>query len=259
MAANPPDHPDGPRADDATAVRLSVRNAAAFWAAVARTRGHELVQRPGILAVIGGERAGLRILLLHRTLDASALAVVHQLVEAHRDTAIVIEDQFARSDFGDLGLTAKRLPVMFRDVDPLPEGETSSQVTVAPVSSTEELRMAEDVVVHGFPLPRMQPYVAGEAFTDDLLWYPGVRVLLARRDGIVAGACLTVDEGTCGGIYWVTTMPDHRSQGVGRALMRAALTELDSSAVSLTATEQGEPLYLSMGFRAVASAAWWSQ
>jgi GNAT superfamily N-acetyltransferase len=121
----------------------------------------------------------------------------------------------------------------------------------------DDLRRAESVVVHGFDLPRLQPYRAGEAFPDDLLWYPGVRLFLASREDTPVGACLCVAEGTCGGIYWVTTLPEHRSTGVGRAVMAAALAQLAGSAVSLTATAAGEPLYRDLGFRKVAEAAWW--
>ena len=243
---------------DAAATRLSVRNAAAFWSAVARSRGHELIQRPGLLAVIGDERAGMRILVLDPSPDATARAFIDMLVADHHGLPVVIEDQFAKHTFEHLGLVAKRLPVMTRDEPTAPIPFDGSKVTVVDVESTEQLRAAESIVVHGFDLPRMQPYQPGEAFPDDLLWYPGVRLFLAQRDGQSVGACLTVDEGTCGGIYWVTALPEHRSLGVGRAVMQAALTQLAPTPVSLTATPAGEPLYASMGFRRVADAAWWS-
>jgi len=250
---------DGPpRLSDSVATRLSVRNAAAFWAAIARSRGHELIQRPGLLAVIGDERAGMRILVLDPSPDAAARATIDMLVADHHGLPVVIEDQFAKHRFEHLGLVAKRLPVMTRDEPTAPMPTQGSEVTVVVVESIEQLRAAETIVVHGFDLPRMQPYQPGEAFPDDLLWYPGVRLFLVQRDGESVGACLTVDEGTCGGIYWVTALPEHRSLGVGRAAMQAALTHLAPTPVSLTATPAGEPLYASMGFRQVAEAAWWS-
>jgi hypothetical protein len=41
--------------------------------------------------------------------------------------------------------------------------------------------------------------------------------------------------------------------------MVAALAQLAGSAVSLTATAAGEPLYHDLGFRKVVEAAWWSR
>jgi len=247
-----------PLLSDSAALRLSVRNAAAFWAAVARSRGHELVQRPGLLAVVGDERAGMRILPLDHSLDAEARATIEAMIHDHAGLPVVVEDQFAKLTFDHLGLTAKRMPVMVRDEATEPTPADDSVITVVTVESSEQLRAAETIVVHGFDLPRMQPYKPGQAFPDDLLWYPGVRLFLAQRDHLPVGACLTVNEGTCGGIYWVTALPEHRSLGVGRAVMQAALAHLAPTPVSLTATAAGEPLYTSMGFRRVAEAAWWS-
>jgi GNAT superfamily N-acetyltransferase len=259
--------------EDAQAVRLSVRNAAAFWAAVARTRKHELIQRPGLLAVVGDERAGVRILVLQRSLDPDTASFLDELVTTRPGLPVTIEDQFAATDFGHLGLTSKRLPVMQHsgseavpggaEEEPIgtedaPSGAPAA-VSIRAVESVDDLRRAESVVVHGFDLPRLQPYRAGEAFPDDLLWYPGIRLFLARREDRSVGACLCVAEGTCGGIYWVTTQPEHRSTGVGRAVMVTALAQLAGSAVSLTATAAGEPLYRDLGFRKVAQAAWWSR
>ena len=253
VPANGPQH-----LTDAVARRLSVRNAAAFWAAIARSRGHELIQRPGVLAVVGDERAGMRILVLDPSPDAATRAFIDMLVADHPGLPVLIEDQFATHRFEHLGFVAKQMPVMTRDEPTAPTPREGSEVTVVAVESVEQLRAAETIVVHAFDLPRMQPYQPGEAFPDDLLWYPGVRLFLAQRDAQPVGACLTVDEGTCGGIYWVTALPEHRSLGVGRAVMQAALAHLPPTAVSLTATPAGEPLYTSMGFRRVAEAAWWS-
>jgi len=245
--------------DDRDALRLSVRNAAAFWAAVARTRGHELVQRPGLLAVVGDERAGIRVLILDRSPDQGVRATIDELLTDHSELPVVVEDQFATLTLEHHGLVEKRLPVMVRDESAGPTAVHPSAIIVNAVDSTEQLRVAESIVVHGFDLPRMQPYQPGEAFPDDLVWYPGVRLFVAHHDGQPAGACLTVNEGTCAGIYWVTTLPGHRSVGVGRAIMRAALAHLAPLPASLTATPAGEPLYTSTGFRRVADAAWWSR
>jgi ribosomal protein S18 acetylase RimI-like enzyme len=78
------------------------------------------------------------------------------------------------------------------------------------------------------------------------------------RDGVVAGVCLTVESDDAAGVYWVTTLPEHRSRGVGRALMHAVLNEFPVLPMTLSATEVGRPLYDSLGFSVVTQAAWWS-
>jgi ribosomal protein S18 acetylase RimI-like enzyme len=77
------------------------------------------------------------------------------------------------------------------------------------------------------------------------------------REGEVAGACLTVEADDAVGVYWVTTLPEHRSRGVGRALMNGVLNEFSRPA-TLSATRAGIPLYESLGFTVVTSATWWS-
>ncbi len=81
---------------------------------------------------------------------------------------------------------------------------------------------------------------------------------LVTRDGEIAGACLIVLDGTAGGIYWVTTLPEHRSRGVARQLMHAVLARLADRPVTLTAARAGKPLYDSLGFRTITQSTWWT-
>jgi GNAT superfamily N-acetyltransferase len=229
-------------------------NAAALWTALAEVRGHELARRPGFIAMTGDERSGARIVLL--TPDADPAEVTEAAGSArHRSGgAVMVEDPFGTVDAAGLGLTPRQLPVMTRaggtDAAPL-------TVTVTRVRRADELALVERIVVAGFPLDSFQPHRRGEAFPAGLLDYPGVALFLASRDGTPAGACLTIVDGTVGGVYWVTTLPEHRSRGVGRALMHEVLGHLNGMPVTLTAARAGKPLYDSLGFHTLADATWW--
>lgn len=72
-----------------------------------------------------------------------------------------------------------------------------------------------------------------------------------------AGACLTVSDDSTVGLYWMTTLPEHRSRGVGRALLHGALNHQADLPMTLTAARAGRPLYDSLGFVPVADARWW--
>jgi ribosomal protein S18 acetylase RimI-like enzyme len=55
-------------------------------------------------------------------------------------------------------------------------------------------------------------------------------------------------------LYYVGTQPEHRRQGIGTAMTRAALDlALDHGigTAALTSTAVGEPVYRSLGFRTV--------
>jgi predicted N-acetyltransferase YhbS len=56
---------------------------------------------------------------------------------------------------------------------------------------------------------------------------------------------------------WLATLSEHRSHGVGRAVMCAALGSCARRPAVLVAPEAGGPLYSSLGFRAVTEAAWY--
>ncbi len=231
-----------------TSLNLATRNADYLLAALARTRGHELIRRPGFTAMVGPRL--LRVLLLGPEPTGDELAEIGGLV-ADAPAKVVVEDSYSTVDGSAWGLTSRQLPVMIRQPSPLPEPD----LEITPVRTVEQLAVAERVVIEGFPLP---DFALGEAFTPALLDYPGARLHLVWRDGRPAGAGLSIVDGGVGGLYWVATLPDHRSRGVARAFMHGVLNRLDVP-FTLSASVAGKPLYDSLGFETVASATWWSR
>lgn len=232
----------------------ATQNAAALWTALADVRGHELARRPGFIAMVGNERSGARIVLLSPDADPAEVTEAAESARRRSGGAVVVEDPFGAVDMAGLGLTPRQLPVMARAGGTV---TAPSTVTVTPIRRADQLTLVERIVVGGFPVESFQPYRPGEAFPAGLLDYQGVAMFLASRDGTPAGACLTVVDGTVGGVYWVTTLPEHRSRGVGRALMHEVLGHLSVMPVTLTAARPGRPLYESLGFQILADATWW--
>ena len=119
------------------------------------------------------------------------------------------------------------------------------------------LARAERVIVDGFPQRALQPYRPGRSLPPLVLAVPGWRTWLAYRDGEPAAACCTYDDGATVGVYWLATLPRHRSRGLGRAIMFAALGAAPGRPAVLVATAVGEPLYAALGFQVVSEAAWY--
>jgi GNAT superfamily N-acetyltransferase len=226
------------------------RNSAAFWAATGRARGHEVIRRPGFLAVVGDERAGVRVLIQEPGLGADELAEIVELAVGPVD----IEDPFSSTDLSQLGIRSWQMPVMLRQPGPV----AAPAMNVIRVRNEEDLRAAERAVIAGFELARFEPYRGGEMFPMALIEQPGVDVFLARLDGAVAGACVTVVENGFASHYWVATRSAFRSRGVGRAVMLGSLAHLVDLPVTLTASRLGRPLYESLGFTAATPSTWWS-
>ena len=246
---------DAVAADAMIRLRLATRNAAALWTTLATTREHGLVRRPGFVAADSTRRGGLRILLLAPDPTPDDLAELTDLARRRSAGKVVVEDPFSTVDMAALGLTPRQLPVMIRDPAPVP---ASPDVQVTRVESAEQLGTVEDVVVHGFPLADFQPYRPGEVFPRAMLTRPGVELYLAARDGVPAGACLTITDDAVRGLYWVTTLAEHRSRGVGRALTHAALRGAGGLPTTLSSAKAGKPLYDSLGFVTLTGATWWS-
>lgn len=238
------------RVERSRSSRLAATNAAAWWTELARARGHALIQRPGYFWVPGSVRAGLRIMVTSEELDQAELASLAASWPA--DSKLTVEDPFNVLDLSGIGLRPQSLPVMLREPGPVTGALDADTVT-----SEDEVGEAERVVVDGFPLGRFQPYRQGECLPFSLTGHPGTAFHLARRDGSPAGACATFFDGTVGGVYWVGTLPEHRSRGVGRAIMTSALRDLGDVPATLTATTAGKPLYESLGFRTVSESTWW--
>ena len=227
------------------------RNSAAFWAATGRARGHEVIRRPGFLAVAGDERAGLRVLIQEPGLDAGVVAEITDLA-GRAAGPVDVEDPFSATDLTHLGLRTWQMPVMLRPPGPV----AAPAMPVTRVRDEEDLRAAERAVIAGFELTRFEPFRGGELFPMALIEQPGVAVFVAHLDGEVAGACVTVTDDGFASHYWVGTPPAFRSRGVGRALMLGSLAPLTHLPVTLTASRLGRPLYESLGFTVAAPSTW---
>ncbi|WP_042379313.1 GNAT family N-acetyltransferase [Streptacidiphilus melanogenes] len=261
-------------------VELAVGNAASHWTAMARARGWAWVDGPGFLAVRAD--SAHRVLLAARPVaDQAALrSELLAVFRAWESRQLCIEDPTRSLDFTDLGFEAAlTMPMMVREpgasetpslrrraaavVDAqVSDGGASAGapaadgVSVGEAVREEDLAAVERVVVEGFPiLPRL-PWRRGEQFPAHAA-VPGQRSWLARVDGRPAAACVTHDDGAAVGFYWVATLPEFRSRGAGRAVMRAGLAAHADRPATLTATLLGEPLYRRLGFTERGLARWW--
>lgn len=229
-------------------LHLAVRNAAVLATALARTRGHVLISRDAFLAMSGPTL--LRVLAVRPDLDPDDFAELELLIK-RAGTRVVVEDSFGGIDGAALGLIPRHLPVMVRPPAPAPP----PALEVRRVRTAAEWAVTEQVVVDGFPLPG---FPTGNALPLALKDREGFGLHAAWRDGVVAGACLTAEADDVVGVYWVTTLPRHRSRGVGRALLNSVVNEYPTRPMALSATKQGLPLYESLGFSVVTQATWWS-
>jgi len=235
---------------------LYASNAAAMWASMAPWSRPAPAAPAGLSIIHLPAQPATRVILRRAfTADPGHLGPL-----LNRRERVVVEDSFGELNLqADGDVTVSRMPVMIKSPGsvqaPSPAPRAGVQIVEATTPGT--LTLAERVVVDGFPQPALQPYRPGRSIPPLVLNVPGWRTWLAYDAGEPAAACCTFDDGYAVGIYWLATLLGHRSRGLGRAVMTAALNHNPGLPAVLVATAAGEPLYVSLGFRSVSTAAWY--
>ncbi|MCG6496209.1 GNAT family N-acetyltransferase [Kitasatospora sp. A2-31] len=270
-------------------------NAAEFWLAQARAHGWQRLVDPRFTAVRCARTPedAHRIVVTRPGGDIAALEDdVAGLIREWGSIAVTVEDPYGILDMTRHGLGhGLAMAVMTREPGPLenprfgeqaavpgPDDRSSDRsgagagaagsgassgggwsLTVDEVLDADGFAEVEHAVVDGFPIEARRPWTRGGMLPEALLEEPGLRAWLGRVDGAPAGACLTYDDGRATGVYWVATLPDHRSRGVGRAVLETALAGAHPDRpATLVATMLGEPLYRKLGFTEQGRTHWWT-
>jgi GNAT superfamily N-acetyltransferase len=236
---------------------MYARNAAAMWES--RTPWSRVVPGvlPGVSVIEIPAQPATRV-ILRRPFAADPGPIGALMAQARERGRVVVEDSFGTlaRPVGD-DIAVDRMPVMIRPASAVGAAPVGPDVRVVQAADASTLAQVERVIVDGFPQRALQPYRSGRSLPPLVLTTPGWRTWLAYHVGEPAAACCTYDDGAALGVYWLATLPGHRSYGLGRAVMAAALAACPGRPAALTATAAGQPLYSSLGFQAVSEAAWY--
>jgi GNAT superfamily N-acetyltransferase len=92
---------------------------------------------------------------------------------------------------------------------------------------------------------------------------PDVSIAVARDERQrISAAAMALHTGEVAGIYWVGTLPESRGHGLAAACTMAAThlaLERGARAVTLQATQMGEPIYRRLGYREYGRMTRWSR
>lgn len=242
--------------EDEAASRAYAANSARFFAGMASLVGGGTPSDDSDLSasdVVGHSSFGI---VLRRPLRSDPGGLT-DLIERYRGRRrVIVEDAF---DVLPLPEESDCLtlhpPLMVRQPGPV-EPTSPAGVEVCAVTGSDQLAAAERCIVDGYPLTSVQSKDDGTVLPPAILERPGWTVWLARRGGTPAGGLISVRTDQSLGLYWLATLPEARSHGVGRALMTRALAIAGDLPTVLAATDDSEKLYLSLGFRRAATATW---
>jgi GNAT superfamily N-acetyltransferase len=241
--------------------RRHARNAAAMWTALSRGSGALLVDTDEVRVVAPSAYHALRAIVLdpRTNRDATIGLIVDTVLGESGLTRRVVEDPSGELDLSGYGLVPRlRMTVMEREPGAVPNGwPDPDRLRVVAVTDVERLGVAEHILISVFPPPPGPDDPHGRIQPGRVLGIDGWRVWLGYREDVPAGAAYTYHDGSTVGLYQLGTLPEHRGNGIGRAVLSAILRAYPDHAVTLTATDQGRPLYDSLGFACRSDAVWW--
>jgi GNAT superfamily N-acetyltransferase len=219
-----------------------------FWRTLARlSPGAGIVDAPTVVAAVFPSWAPLNNAIMLDTADSAVGYAVSNLTSLYRDAGVdgwalwipsPAAEFNASDDVGDV-------PGLIRD--------TTTLVMQAALPDT--LRWHDRVVrtsIAAASLDGDEPTRADDLPDPDGL--PGLDAWVMVHDEVAVAGAWSYLRGTDCGIYAVETYPHWRRRGLARALTEHALADArhrGARTATLQSTPMGQPLYESLGFRAV--------
>jgi hypothetical protein len=146
-------------------------------------------------------------------------------------------------------------PWFYRPAGTLPD-TTPRELELVRVITAAEVEELELVSVRGFD-NEAATIEAGTIHPPTVLDDPAMALFIGRVGGKPVGASMGYRTDDVVGVFGVTTVASARRRGYGAALTRAAmLTETGLPAI-LAPSEEGENVYLRLGFRPVGALSIW--
>lgn len=146
------------------------------------------------------------------------------------------------------------VPCMLADLNFLPNGESRDMsITVSRVSNKEDLALWRDVSFAGFDFPP-HVYDQYDRFTASFNLAPDApqKFFLAFESGKPVATSLLFLSDNAAGIYFITTLAEHRQKGIGLELTRSTMRcakRAGARFATLQSSPEGFHVYERAGFK----------
>jgi GNAT superfamily N-acetyltransferase len=171
---------------------------------------------------------------------------------------VAVRDAGGAEDLGPFGFVLQaREPWMHRRPGPVPEVPAPPGLAVAPCRTPAEVELFERTSVEAFT-GSLSSWTPGAVHPPASLRVPGLTLLLASLDGHPVATAIAATDGTVLNVAGVAVLKSARRQGIGTAVTTACLAIAPDLPAVLSSSEDGHPVYHSLGFTdAGPSALWW--
>ena len=171
---------------------------------------------------------------------------------------VAVRDAGGAEDLGPFGFTLQaREPWMLRPPGHVPDVPRPPGLVVAPCRTPAEVEAFERTSVEAFT-GSLSTWAPGAVHPPASLRVGGLTLLLAALDGQPVATAIAATDGTVLNVAGVAVLKSARRQGIGTAVTTACLATAPGLPAVLSSSEEGHPVYRSLGFTdAGPSALWW--
>jgi GNAT superfamily N-acetyltransferase len=150
-----------------------------------------------------------------------------------------------------------REPWMLRPPGPVGELPVPPGLVVAPCRTPAEVEAFERTSVEAFT-GSLSSWTPGAVHPPATLGVPGLTLLLASLDSHPVGTAIAATDGTVLNVAGVAVLKSARRQGIGTVVTAACLATAPALPAVLSSSEEGHPVYRSLGFTdAGPTTLWW--
>ena len=172
---------------------------------------------------------------------------------------LAVRDAGGSEDLGPFGFVLQgREPWMLRPPGPVEPRPAPPALEVAPCRTPAEVELFERTSAEGFTgsTATLTPGAIHPSAAS--LRVPGLTLLLARLDGHPVGAAIAASDATVLNVAGVAVLEKARRQGIGTHLTLACLATAPHLPAVLSSSDDGHPLYRTLGFHDVGpTTLWW--
>jgi GNAT superfamily N-acetyltransferase len=174
------------------------------------------------------------------------------------DGEVAVRDAGGAENLTPFGFVLQaREPWMLRQPGPVGELPVPPGLVVAPCRTPAEVEEFERTSVEAFT-GSLSPWTPGAVHPPATLGVGGLTLLLASLDGHPVGTAIAATDGTVLNVAGVAVLKSARRQGIGTVVTAACLATAPARPAVLSSSEEGHPVYHSLGFAdAGPTTLWW--
>lgn len=252
-------------------IQIVEENAISYYQGIARLLGGEYQESDQVTWFVTGRRSLGRFNgVLHTAI--SRIEDIGKVVDPILKMFISQNLPFFWVDWAEIGTTGLgdylvfkesalmkfSIPAMTRALDDLPQVSIPKEVEITRVQIQQDQADWLNVLMEGFEEPELSRPDFGEYLANSLSESnPVFEHFLARWQGKPCAISTLLRADHSAGIYHVTTLPNYRGHGLGKALTLASMhsaRQWGYDTAVLFATPSGFPIYQRLGFETVSTA-----